>query len=330
MQTMDEWSFFRNQIHINKEIINLRKKSQQSLQQFRDNSKNLDIPDPGLEAKLDKFMTESMKTLDVERQHNSNFEKSFKTSSKRILGTDEERDVFKKVKWNNHEDKCMSKAAGIVQRYLARGGVLPRQKDKDLEKVNPERLQEDEDSNCLYHWRLGLKGSTAFVCSEKVKCYLDENMPHWRDELADRAMNKAVAIVARYKARQHMLLNEQDKKDNKKLAEWKKAVEQKNQGPRKCPDKVRDYLDEQIPGWRMNKTRASKASRDLTAQLQSDAQKTDHLSTSSSSSSYGGEPLLRGRDVSETVGGHDMMYHMGETLHMGENGNRPGEKMGHK
>ena len=152
----------------------------------------------------------------------------------------------------------MSKAAAIVQRYNARGGVLPRQKDKDLEKVNPERLQEDEDSNCLYHWRLGLKGNTAFVCSEKVKNYLDASMPHWRDELEDRAMNKAIDIVARYKARTGQTLSDQDKKDNKKLAEWKKAVELKNQGPRKCPNKVRDYLDEQIPGWRASKGRGKK------------------------------------------------------------------------
>jgi hypothetical protein len=310
---MDEWSFFRNQIHINKEIINLRKKSQQSLQQFREDAKHMEIPDAGLEARLDKFMTESMKTLDVERQHNSNFEKSFKTSSKRILGTDEDRDVFKKVKWNNHEDKCMSKASGIVQRYLARGGVLPRQKDKDLEKVNPERLQEDEDSNCLYHWRLGLKGSTAFVCSEKVKCYLDENMPRWRDELSDRAMNKAIDIVSRYKARQHLSLTEQDKKDNKKLAEWKKAVEQKNQGPRKCPDKVKEYLDEQIPGWRVNKTRANKASRDSPNH---DAAKGDDLTAISTSSDSFNESVERDR----ADGGDEMLYHMQQAMHVDQLG----------
>lgn len=282
---MDEWSFFRNQIHINKEIINLRKKSQQNLHNFMNDAKHMDIPDPGLEAKLEKFMTESVKTLDIERHHNANFEKSFKTSSKRILGTDEDQNVFKKVKWNNHEEKCLSKAAAIIQRYKARGGVLPRQKDKDLEKVNPERLQEDEDSNCLYHWRLGLKGSTAFVCSEKVKCYLDANMPHWRDELADRAMNKAVDIVARYKARLHMSLSDQDKKDNKKLAEWKKAVELKNQGPRKCPDKVKEYLDEHIPGWRANKTRANKASKEASAAAAAAANSTGSLTALSSSSS---------------------------------------------
>lgn len=252
---MDEWSFFRNQIHLNKEIINIRKKSQQSLQQFREDANNLEGFDPEFEAKMDSFMAESMKALDAERQHNASFEKSFKASSKRILGTEDDRDEFKKVKWNNHEDKCLSKAAGIVQRYLARGGELPRQKDKNLEKVNPERLQEDEDSNCLYHWRLGVKGSSAFVCSDKVKCYLDMNMPHWRDELSDRAMNKAIAIVARYKARQYLSPTDQDKKDNKKLAEWKKAVELKNQGPRKCPDQVKEYLDENIPGWRVNKSK---------------------------------------------------------------------------
>jgi hypothetical protein len=317
---MDEWSFFRNQIHINKEIMNLRKKSQQSLQQFRDDAKHLDIPDPGLEAKLEKFMTESMKTLDVERQHNANFEKSYKTSSKRILGTDEERDAFKKVKWNNHEDKCMSKAAGIVQRYQARGGLLPRQKDKDLEKVNPERLQEDEDSNCLYHWRLGLKGSTAFVCSEKVKCYLDASMPHWRDELADRAMNKAVDIVARYKARLHLSLTDQDKKDNKKLAEWKKAVEMNNQCPRKCPDKVKEYLDEHIPGWRLKKTRVSKASKE--AASSASAAKVDEMASLETSPSFAHsleeeeEVSLGGVGVGVGGGTEHMMYQMEEVANI--------------
>lgn len=255
---MDEWAFFRSQIQLNKEIINLRRRSQQNLLAFREESKVLDSIDSELELKLEMFIAESTKNFDAERQHNTNFEKAFKSCSKRMLCTEEERDVFKKVKWTTHEDKCLSKAAGIVQRYLARGGVLPRQKDKDLEKVNPERLQEDEDSNCLYHWRLGLKGSTAFVCSEKVKLYLDANMPHWRDELADRAMNKAIGIVERYKARTSSILSDQDKKDNKKLAEWKKAVEMNNQGTRKCPDKVRDYVDEHIPGWRASKSRLLK------------------------------------------------------------------------
>ena len=299
---MDEWSFFRSQIHINKEIINLRKKSQQALQQFREEAKHMEMPDPMLETKLDKFLAESVKTMDVERQHNSNFEKCFKASSKRILGTEDERDVFKKVKWNNHEDKCMSKAAGIVQRYQARGGVLPRQKDKDLEKVNPERLQEDEDSNCLYHWRLGLKGNSAFVCSEKVKCYLDANMPHWRDELADRAMNKAIDIVARYKARvPDATLSQQDKKDNKKLAEWKKAVEMKNEGPRKCPDKVRDYLDQQIPNWRCNKTRSMKSSKRY------ETGKEDDVNNMHTSSAYSG---------SSVVGGEDMLYPMDDVMNI--------------
>lgn len=318
--TMDEWSFFRNQIHINKEIINLRKKSQQNLHNFMNDAKHMDIPDPGLEAKLEKFMTESVKTLDIERHHNANFEKSFKTSSKRILGTDEEQNVFKKVKWNNHEEKCLSKAAGIIQRYEARGGVLPRQKDKDLEKVNPERLQEDEDSNCLYHWRLGLKGSTAFVCSEKVKCYLDANMPHWRDELADRAMNKAVDIVARYKARLHLSLSDQDKKDNKKLAEWKKAVELKNQGPRKCPDKVKEYLDEHIPGWRANKTRANKASKEASATASANPVSVMSSSASSSpshmsfldSSSGNQEEEQQQHEANGGDVGEDLLYQMAE------------------
>ena len=291
-------------------------------------AKLIDVPDSELEAKLEKFMTESVKTLDVERQHNANFEKSFKTSSKRILGTDEDRDVFKKVKWNNHEEKCLSKAAGIIQRYQARGGVLPRQKDKDLEKVNPERLQEDEDSNCLYHWRLGLKGSTAFVCSEKVKCYLDASMPHWRDELSDRAMHKAVDIVARYKARLHLSLTDQDKKDNKKLAEWKKAVEMKNQGPRKCPDKVKEYLDEHIPGWRVNKTRVNKASKQaaVNAAISSttSAASTDAALMSSSSSSSS-SPLSFSdasgdRDQAEESGGsggevgEELLYQMEDVI----------------
>ena len=124
--------------------------------------------------------------------------------------------------------------------------------------------QEQKDRTKLNDWALALKSITNGMCSVKVRDYLDIQLPGWRSERNDRAMNHAREIVSRA---EHRLSNrgqllprqiakvrrinkelELENKDKSKLSSWKDAL--KGIKGSKCSDEVRDYLDEHLHGWR--------------------------------------------------------------------------------
>jgi ribosomal RNA-processing protein 8 len=110
---------------------------------------------------------------------------------------------------------------------------------------------------------------------------LDENLLGWRTELDldEKAMNDAVAIVERANIRiqnnERLLPRdvkkenrktpelEQQNKDSIKLGHWKKALKGIERG--RCSNEVRDYLDENLLGWRTELDLDEKAMKDAVA-----------------------------------------------------------------
>lgn len=155
----------------------------------------------------------------------------------------------------------MQKAQDIVNRYISRGNVLPREL-RDHQH-DPVREQEYRDAQKLNKWKQALSGKIGHACSDELREFLDAKMPSWRQELRKNysdPMQKAKDIVERYKSRGCILprqfrsgndpLRQQENKDARKLYDWKQALK----GLRfyKCSDELRDYLDTEMSGWRQN------------------------------------------------------------------------------
>jgi ribosomal RNA-processing protein 8 len=172
--------------------------------------------------------------------------------------------------WRTEVDfdkKAMEDAEQIVERANERKqnnqNVIPRQIHKD--RNTKELEQEYKDATKIGYWKKALKTKGTKKCSDEVRDYLDINLPGWRTELDNKAMENAESIVERAKARELIsgrLLPrampvkisrtspelEQEHKDATKLGMWKKAL--KGAGTYNCSDEVRDYLDKNLPGWR--------------------------------------------------------------------------------
>ena len=166
------------------------------------------------------------------------------------------------------DEKAMEDAKCIVERANQRKSdkknFLPRHiRDKE-NRTTPELEQEHKDYSRLGGWKQALKGNKNNRCSVEVRDYLNTNLPGWRSELDEKAMEHAKCIVERANKRLENGLRlipremdkknrttselEQEYKDSSKLGDWKKAL--KGKGSSKCPDEVRKYLDTHIQGWR--------------------------------------------------------------------------------
>ena len=194
------------------------------------------------------------------------------------LCSDEVRDYLDEhlLNWRKEQDldtKAMEDAKAIVERAKIRElnglNLLPRKCCKNKTKqYSEEEKQETKDAQKLGNWKQVLKGQVNGLCSDEVRDYLDEHLLDWRKErdLDKKAMEDAIAIVERAKIRELNGLNllprkccknktkqyseeeKQETKDAQKLGNWKNSL--KGQGKGKCSDEVRDYLDENLPGWR--------------------------------------------------------------------------------
>mmetsp|Transcript_30864 Transcript_30864/g.57566 ORF Transcript_30864/g.57566 Transcript_30864/m.57566 type:complete len:678 (+) Transcript_30864:100-2133(+) len=157
----------------------------------------------------------------------------------------------------------MQIAEGIVRRFHDRGGLLPS-------REQPED-QEFRDAMQLGGWKQALRGKTAQPCPPEVVHFLDKEMPNWKDtthkNITSSAMQKAQGIVLRYLERGKVLprdlrgsdhvdeaTRKQESRDSAKLNYWKLALKTP-QSRHKCPEPVRAYLDEHMPGW-TNKIRS--------------------------------------------------------------------------
>jgi hypothetical protein len=165
----------------------------------------------------------------------------------------------------------MEVATGIVERARQREkngfNLLPRKIHNKENRTTPELEQEDKDGLTICNWKQALKGKGRSKCSDKVRNYLDINLPGWREEqdFDKKALVNALEIVERAKKRVENNGNllpqniqkknrttpelKKEYKDAKKLGSWKNALKGKGRG--KCFDDVRDYLDQHLPGWRV-------------------------------------------------------------------------------
>jgi ribosomal RNA-processing protein 8 len=177
--------------------------------------------------------------------------------------------------WRKEQDfdkKAMEDAKAIVERANKRVenelNLIPRKIHNNKNRNTPELEQEYKDALKLGHWKQALKGKgNGCNCSDEVRDYLDMNLKDWRKEqdFDKKAMEDAKAIVERANKRVENELNliprnirnekkrntpelEQENKDAHKLSNWKIAL--KGQGRSICSDKVRDYLDNNLKGWR--------------------------------------------------------------------------------
>ena len=157
----------------------------------------------------------------------------------------------------------MERAREIVDRANARvaggGAQLPRHLFKPK---NESQEQESKDAQRLDDWKKTLKGKGKLCFSDSVCEYLDEQLSGWRDNLDEMAIQEARAIVGRASKRvagggaplprsickPKNDTEKQEVKDASKLGDWKKAL--KGKGSTRCPDTVRDFLDEELVGWR--------------------------------------------------------------------------------
>ena len=170
-------------------------------------------------------------------------------------------------------------AQGIVERAKERekngSNLLPISTHKKHNRTTSEIVQEHKDAQKLCQWKSTLKGTGRIKIHDNVKEYLDELLPNWRLEIdwKKKAMDDAIFIVVRAKKRQtngcNLMpkqyektnrktkiikdLNEdelQELKDARKLNIWKQCVNGTNTKSM-CPENVRNYLDIEIPEWRL-------------------------------------------------------------------------------
>ena len=226
------------------------------------------------------YKKENRNTQELEQEHKDskklgNWKKALK-GKERGKCSNEVRDYLDEnlTNWRteiNFDEKALEDAINIVERAKERVknkiNLLPRKIPNKKNRTTPELEQENKDATKLGNWKKALKGKgNRMKCSNAVRDYLDENLPNWRIviDLDKKAMEDAKNIVERAKERVkndgHLLpraisnLNrttpelEQEFKDANKLQSWKSAL--KGKGHAICPNKVRDYLDENFPDWR--------------------------------------------------------------------------------
>jgi ribosomal RNA-processing protein 8 len=187
--------------------------------------------------------------------------------------------------WRKEQDfdkKAMEDAKAIVERAKERENnglyLLPRKIGNKKNRNTPELEQENKDVRKLGRWKQALKGQGRSICSDEVRDYLDNNLKDWRNDLDEKAMEDAKAIVERANKRVENKLNllprqiqnknrntpelEQEYKDAVKLGHWKQALKGKGYN---CSDKVRDYLDNNLKDWRKEQDFDEKAMEDAKA-----------------------------------------------------------------
>ena len=167
------------------------------------------------------------------------------------------------------DKRAMEDAKAIVERANKRIGnglnLLPSQIPKE-NRTTPELIQECKDNQKLHDWKKVLKKGLR-KCYDEVCEFLDNHLPNWRISLDNKAMEDAQAIVERANIRIKLKLNllprnipntenrhtpelEQEHIDARKLGTWKDVLKGKGKG--NCSNEVRNYLDNNLPNWRMD------------------------------------------------------------------------------
>jgi superfamily II DNA or RNA helicase len=173
--------------------------------------------------------------------------------------------------WNIfREDENMLNVIDIVNRAKIRkqnGGELMPKNIRNV-NANNEEKQEQYDARRLSQLKSYILGKNRRKCSDKIRDYLDVNLPGWRNEINfdKNALNRAKEIVDNSKLRlsnggslipkKYNHINKEnltdiqkiERSDATKLGDWKKSLNGSKHI--RCSNEVRDYLDEHLPGWR--------------------------------------------------------------------------------
>ena len=163
------------------------------------------------------------------------------------------------------EDKMTKDAIEIIEWYK-KNRRLPRfmHKPKGEDTRTIEEQNEYAYASKLGTWKRCLS-TNACDYYPKIKKMLDENIPNWNASLGDFALQKAEEIVSWFNKNKRMPVEirkrtnpddrtEDELKENhysSKLGAFRQALECK--GTTNCPANVRDYLDKNIPQWRIEK-----------------------------------------------------------------------------
>jgi hypothetical protein len=186
--------------------------------------------------------------------------------------------------WNNGKTKnkleivALNNAQDIISRANERRKFNETCHPKDRKQILPrcikngvseEEKQEHKDAQKLNKWAIALRGEGSCICFESTEKLLDKNLPGWSNKnLSDKSLIKVKEIVER--ANERKKFNETcDSKDRKQVLPrniYKKEdrnnveliqetfdhqmLKDLNRGKRKCPENVKKYLDENLPGWR--------------------------------------------------------------------------------
>jgi superfamily II DNA or RNA helicase len=163
------------------------------------------------------------------------------------------------------EDKMTKDAIEIIEWYK-KNKRLPRfmHKPKGEDTRTIEEKNEFDYASKLGRWKRCFPSN---VCDYylKIKKMLDENIPNWDAFLGDLALQKAEEIVVWFKKNKRMPVEirkrtnpddrtEDELKENhysSKLCQFRAAL--KGKGTTNCSTNVRDYLDKNIPEWRIEK-----------------------------------------------------------------------------
>jgi ribosomal RNA-processing protein 8 len=221
------------------------------------------VPNERPKSLRNKILTNEIEQQDKDSRKLGNWKKALK-GGKNIRCSEKVCEFLdeKLPGWRSEFDS-MKRAIEIVERANERfkngGKLLPRQIHKS-DRISEELELEAKDECRLTNWRQVIKGKNHGKCPKKVCDFLDEKLPGWRTEMAEKAMNFAIEIVERAEERfsnGYNLIpkfgkkdeeNKQENKDARKLGDWKKPL--KGSKNIRCPDEVRDFLDEKLPCWR--------------------------------------------------------------------------------
>ena len=230
--------------------------------------------------RLPKFITkrEKIDERTKEEKKETSFAQKLKrfTESKNGKGcpiSDELIDYLNKhlPGWCETGEEKMTKDAVEIIEWYKKNRRLPR----FMHKPNGEDTRTIEEQNefdyasKLGRWKRCLS-TNACDYYPKIKKMLDENIPNWNASLGDFALKKAEEIVLWVKCNKRMPVeirkrtdpddpNKDDRTEDElkenhyrsKLGAFRQALEGK--GTTNCPANVRDYLDKNIPEWRIEK-----------------------------------------------------------------------------
>jgi superfamily II DNA or RNA helicase len=170
----------------------------------------------------------------------------------------------------DNESTALRQAKDIVQRAKDRNGGIAKPPVRHANTLDELLIQEHKDALLIGKWKMAYNQTNKkkLTSYDSVNLYLDEHLPGWRDEIHsdENKLSTAKRIVKnalerRQKGGKLLPRNivkkdrttselEQEAKDAQDLQCWKRALNGSVDWV--CPDIVKKYLDDNLPGWRIN------------------------------------------------------------------------------